>query len=608
MTSQMMKQRSKGKIRQAHSVACAALTFEQCLIQILDSIEVSFQKPGGKLHAEKQKLRQFDHHPDRLTLPAYWKIVNNLLERTLTGNPIPKVSQPLFETELREGLKRFEHLLLQITSGHASARQVRWTLCARFFVPWAALRIAFRLRHCQSQQSDGMDCWFIPPVRRSKIGSCFMQILDGQLRHQAETDEAFARQLCQKQQIGDPIDAAKNLCRDFRRYRAGESTATGAGIMQILKGCPDDPTLRAKLVLARAIDWQVQNAIETFNETQALKLVKYFRLSFDHFQHLLRHLDAELPKDDQQAWDALQSQTFTGNTPFEAEHYYPLTEPYLNSLAKKISAELERVGRYRHLPDIPTSKGAFNQGEFAALNYQRLPLRIEEDVQKSDFVGAVAASQSLCPSTSSRPAEAARLGAFFAHLGLDVFRADTVGNGLIRSENEALPVLNEALRLLRLAHTKSRGSAKTMAAICLLRFLLQPHRPKKKEERELARKLYSVVANYYRESNRGGSAAFLHGLLLWLVEDELRALRMMRKAAGFGRASCGEDWIWLLRYAPILAEKLSRKRDQNFFRKLGDHEGVTHGESAPRTRQLLTEWKHRTGTERFKMTFKLFPV
>lgn len=484
-----MKQHSKGKTRQAHSVECAALTFEQCLIQILDSIEVSSQKPGGKLHAEKQKLRQFDHHPDRLTLPAYWKIVNKLLERTLTDNPILNASQPLFEAELREGLKRFEHLLLQITLGHASARQFRWTLCTRFFVPWAALRIAFRLRHRQSQQSDAVDCWFIPPVRRGKIGSCFMQILDGQLRHKAETDEAFARRLCQKQQIGDPIDAAKNLCRDFRRYRAGESTATGASIMRILKSYADDPAQCAKLVMARAIDWHVQDAIEAFNETQALKLVKYYKLSFDHFQHLLRRLDAELPKDDQQAWDALQSQTFTGNTPFEAERYHPLTVPYLNSLAKKISAELERVGRYGNLPDIPTTRSEFNKGRFTGLNYQGLPLRIAEAVQKADFAGVVAASQSLCPSTSSRPAEAARLGNFFAHLGLDAFRADTAGNGLIRSENEAVLVLNEALRLFRLVHIKSRGNAKTMAAICLLRFLLQPHRPKKKEEREMARKL-----------------------------------------------------------------------------------------------------------------------
>lgn len=590
------------------AMMCAALTFEQCLIQILDSIEVSPRKTDGKLSAEKQKLRQFEQHPERLTLPAYWKIVNKFLERTLADNPISKVSQPLFEAELRECLKCIEHLMLQVIVGHASPRQVRWIFCARFFVPWAALRIAFLLRHRQTQQRDSMNRWFIPPMRWGKIGSCFMQILDGQVRRKAETDDAFAFRLCERQEIGNPIDTAKSLCRDFRRYRASKSTATGAKIMQILRGCPPIADLHARLVLARAIDHNVQDAIKEFGEMQTLKLIKYFRLSFDHFRLLLRHLDAELPNNDQQAWDFLQSQTFTGNTPFEAEHYHPLTEPYLNSLAKKISAELEQTDKYGSLPDIPTTKSDFNGGRFPDLNYQGSPLRIMGAVQKSDFAGMVAASQSICSPALSRPAEAARLGKFFAHLGLNAFRADIVGSGLIRSENDAALVLNEALRLLRLAHAKSRGNAKGEAAICLLRFLLQPHRPKKKGERELAQKLYSVVANYYQASNRDGSAAFLHGLLLWLKEDEQRALRMMRKAAGFGRASCGEDWIWLLRYAPILAEKLSCKHDQNFFRKLGEHEGVTFGESAPKTHQLLAQWKQRIGADRFKVAFRPFPV
>jgi hypothetical protein len=230
------------------------------------------------------------------------------------------------------------------------------------------------LRHRQSVPGNGEGWWFIPTVKRGKIGSCFMQILDGQVRHKAETDDAFGLRLCQMQAVGDGEDTAKSLCRAFRLYRAGESTATGGRVMQILRCCPDDPDLRAKLVLARAIDRNMQDAIKEFGAPPAIKLIKYFGLSFEHFRHLLRRLDAELSKDDQQAWNALQSQTFTGNTPFEAEHYYPLTEPYVNGLARRISTELERLGRSAGLSAIPTTKSELHKGKFASLNYQVLPL------------------------------------------------------------------------------------------------------------------------------------------------------------------------------------------------------------------------------------------
>jgi hypothetical protein len=583
----------------------AALSFEQCLILILDSINVSREKSNDILNAQKQKIREFDRHPGRLKLETYWAIVRKLVDRTHADNPVFNGFRPLFEAELFMFTERLECLLLQVTFGNADPRQVRWAFCARFFVPWAALRIAFKLRHHQS--GGDMEDWFIPRIKRGKIGCCFMRVLDAKVRRKNETDNTFAKRLSEKKNAGYRADIARNLCRDFRRYRSGEVTASGATFQQILAGCPADIALHAQLALALAIDRNVQTAKDEFGEAQTLKLIKYFGLSFAHFRHLLLRLDAELPGDEVQAWGYLQSQTFTGNTPFEAERFHPLTDPFLNILARKISAELQGASRSGELAPIPVTKNDFKAGRFPELNHQGLPIPLMQAVQNRDFGAAIATSQAIFPTGSAWSRDLPRLASFFAHLGLNAFRAELSGGGMIRSEADAMTVLDEAFRLHSLDYAKSQGKQKTMAAISLLRFILQPHRPKKKPDRELARQLHSNVVGYFRDTNREGSAAFLQSLLQWLEDDKPAALRTMRQAANFGRASCGEDWIWLLRYAPILSEILARKNDQKYFEKLAAHDGILHGETAPKTRQLLKEWNSRVGQNTFKLVFKPFP-
>jgi hypothetical protein len=578
------------------------------LIRILDYIDSSCQVSGGISDHEKQKFWQFDTHPDRLSLPAYQRILGKMVERKLADNPIPKVVRPLFMHELREFLERYEHLLLQVTVGHASPRQVRWALCTRFFAPWAALRIAFHLRHPDVQRSGGASFWFLPAMSRGKIGSCFMRILDRQVRRDDETEDDFAHRLCGKQKAKDRNEIAINLGRDLRRYRASEGTPSGSKITQILRGCPPNPNLRARIVLAAAIDRSLRDAIEEFGPDQAVNIVKFFTLAFHHFRRLIQRLGCELPKEDEGAWLYLQSRTFTGNTPFEAERFYSLTEPFLARLAQIISAELECPGGRGNLPRVPTKVSDFKRGHFAKLEHQPLPISVERAMQEADFAAAVAASQSIYPQSSSHPVEATRLAKFFSHIGLGAFDTNMAGKGLIPPEIEARAILGEAIRLFHLAYGKSRGIQKTLIGIKLLRFLLQPQRPKLKEEQPLARKLHRMAEKFYNESNRHGSALFLRGCLLWLEGKRRQALHTFRKAADCGRASCGEDWIWLLRYAPILAEELSRRYDLKYFKKIAEREGVTHKQSAPRTSQLMQEWKQRSDMNNFKVTFKPFPA
>ena len=169
-------------------------------------------------------------------------------------------------------------------------------------------------------------------------------------------------------------------------------------------------------------------------------------------------------------------------------------------------------------------------------------------------------------------------------------------------------VLQEARRLYQAAHARAEGSEKIEIGIRLLRFLLQPQRPKSKSDHRLARRLYGAANKFYRQANRHGSAYCLYGCLLWLEGDKQRALAALLNAAEYGRASCGgEDWIWLLRFAPMLAEELSRKRDLNSLVKLADHEGVKYREPSPRTKKVMMEMQQREEVAMLKLNFRPFP-
>jgi hypothetical protein len=175
-------------------------------------------------------------------------------------------------------------------------------------------------------------------------------------------------------------------------------------------------------------------------------------------------------------------------------------------------------------------------------------------------------------------------------------------------ESEVPVVLAEAARLFTLAYQQAKGMQKARHGIKYLRFLLAPERPKTRAERLLAWKLYRVADKFYQESGQGGSSMYLLGCLLWLEGDGKRAVRAFLRAVKCGRASCDEyDWIWLLRYAPMVARKNS-KRALNKLLKLSELEGVLYRESSPKTNLLEKELRQHASTETFQISFKPFPV
>lgn len=585
-------------------------TFEQCLTHIVDSVGYfSGDKKPPRLPAKtKQRFRQIDFRPEQLTAVAYRGIARKLSDLHLQGvNFLPKHAATIFEAELQEFLSRLEQLLRRLTVGRASTRQIRWSISGRFFAPWAALRIAFCQRHDLPSETAQNDYWFVPSVGGLRIGSCFMQVVDRHLKVNGESDDALSARICGITRAGSAEEIAEGMSRDFRRYRASEGTASDGTLNSIFKGCAENSEILAKAVLARAIDRNVQDAIGLFGQSHAVNLVRFFRISLRHFRSLLNRLNPELPQDDRRAWEILRSQTFTGNTPFEAERFYPLTDPYLDRLAQIISTELTRTCTRRSLTRLPVGRRAFDGGHFPSLENCFLPRDIELAIQKGDFPLMVRVSESLFTTRSGNPEEAARMGEFFSRQALPAYDSTCKPGSWVPNLHDAEIVMKEGFRLLSLAHANAQGAVKVRTSNRFLRILLVFHRPKLKAEHPLAWKLYREVARDYRRSGMTGSSAFLRGCLLWLGGKEMKALDMFLTAAKCGRTSCGNDWVPLLQLAPVLAAK-SSKRALNWFLALSEREGVSSHDPTPRTNIFVQEIRQRVHENTFNLVVRPFPT
>ena len=193
-------ERTKNLVRQNRRTGQIP-TYEERLTLILDSLTYvpDYCPSGNPVSAtEKRRFRRFDPNPSGLDVSAYKKIFRRLLDQhSDTIRALGKPWSGILEDELRQIMARYEHMLLSLTPGNATPRQARWSLCVRFFVPWAALRIAFRLRLVARPQSPSNDAdWFVPRVSGKMVSSCFMRIIDEQVRIDAETDTDFALRLC----------------------------------------------------------------------------------------------------------------------------------------------------------------------------------------------------------------------------------------------------------------------------------------------------------------------------------------------------------------------------------------------------------------------------
>lgn len=608
----MTRQMKSAKLRCKHKEDTGVPSFEACLIHVLDSLK--YERDTKKRYRigkdDRHMFMAFERHPEWLLLPRYQKILRKLLERQL-----PSIGRSRLKTqtlgELREFLFRYENLSYQIAVANADEHQVLWSLACRFFIPWLALRIAFGLRGDGRKQWDAENAWFVP-LEGQKLASCFIKVVDQYVRIEKphETDDALQKRLYPE--AAATQDAVKqgrmeeSMGRDLRRYRSGHGRPTDAKINRIVKAAPSVPNLRTMLILARAIDRNVQMASDFFGPENALKLVKWLVLSYGYFRHLPR-LRWELPADNGSAWLQASSRTFIGNTPMDSEWYYPLTDQFGCELARKINVELECSDANGRLAEVPQTEGDLSRGQWPELRYKPLPEAIERQLGARNFSGAVNAAKTLFASGMSQ-ADAQRVGNNLGHLGRMAYDPELRGKRGSPSEEDGQALVTEAVGLLHFVYLNVDAEGNSQATIDLVGLLLEPFRPKQFEDHPLAQSLVDKLETYYRRIGRKGSAMLLRGRLLWLEGHERAALRMFQNAVNAGKESSGGlDWIWLLRWGTVLADKLDAKRVMKRFQKLAQVYGVFSGEAAPRTKCLLNELRYQDFKAGVIASFKPFP-
>jgi hypothetical protein len=504
-----------------------------------------------------------------------------MLDQSLLGfEKQSKEQLGLLHAEVREFLSRYEHLNYQVDPGRADAEQVAWSVVTRFFVPWLAFRIAFWLRDSKELEPEAAGYWFVP-MKGTTVRSSFMSVVDGFVRKSGESEDALARRLCLAATGVDREDVAESLGRDFRRYRSFEGTASDGTIDQIVKGSAATSHLLIMLVLARAVDRNVQYALRFFGHRPGLRLFRWFALCFRHFVSLLRKLGSALPKEQEWAWLFWQSQTIMGNTPVEADRFYPLMDPFMSELARKITSELDRTTPAGKLARLPRTPGDLQGGSWPEVASASLPIPIEEQLGKRDFCGTVRESQFLFGQQVDLH-EAERVGSLLCNLAHASWDPALPTSPMLPSHDAALQLFREGTRLLELALDHATSNQKPRIAIQLLRLLLEAHRPKTVTERKLARRLFRLADNYHRLNRREGASAYLLGCLLWLEDKEREAVQAFSRARELGKESCGPDWVWLLRIAPVLAERVSRREFKRFM-KLAELYGVFSSQPFPRT-------------------------
>ncbi|HTI72731.1 MAG TPA: hypothetical protein VMF06_22350, partial [Candidatus Limnocylindria bacterium] len=371
-------------------------------------------------------------------------------------------------------------------------------------------------------------------------------------------------------------------------------------IQLLLGGGVDQRWLLPILVLARAIDLNVKTATKVFGERRTVELAGYFCACCRHFEGLLRELKVsqELPEDADQAWLLLHSQTIIGNSLLEAEQFYPLMDRYMSELTLYINRELEELPNTVQLPRLPLGRNCRQRKSIWDLSgWRPLPKEIERAWASRNFTEAMVASLAYFRSHANDGVQV-RVGKLFCIEGLHRNRtcaADPLNQNLV----------NEGIRLLTRACASARGKQRTSVAVWLLRFLLEPDRPKALADNDLARRMFCMVSTAYRERGMDGMVAYLKGGILWLEGDERSALNCFWEAKNFGKGSCGSDWISLLRRASVLGGKISlRRRDQ--FLKLAKLEGIFSDKVHSRMNQRSGLVTYAEFSETFWKTFYPF--
>lgn len=556
---------------------------------------------------QKQRFRQMEWKSNALDLDEYRDILRRILAPGLHDmTPESGAHVALLHDELREFFKRYEILSWQVAPGGATHQQVLWAMSHRFFLPWLALRIAFRLRDDADVGATADDCWFIP-LRGRKSSSCVMKVIDRFVRRKGESNTDLAQRLYNH--LSTERQKAHGLILEghLRKYSELKTTPSDGTIKVVVEANPSILHLRLMLVLARFIDRCLRAASHVFDKNLLLELLDYFVVCLVHFRSVLKLVRLEHPAvESDKLWDYLQSWTYTGNTPGQQERFCPLTEPYMHGLQRKTNAELNQASHWGELCHLPRDMKELDAGQWSFPKLIPIPVEIENAPIRETVNNAVAASRRTFRGRINI-AQAVRARWIFTFMGMETFTALARGYQGHCTVGDATIALDEAKRLFQLTYDQVPAGRKSDEALAFFEFLTEPCRPKLNVERKLARTLLSVVRKSFRKNNREGAVEYLDGCLHALEGNNQEARRAFSRARKLGRESCGQYWINLLRVGLMTAERAGSKRENGNFIKLLKLYGVFSNDAAPRTNELKAQMQEDSFRRDWSAGFKAFP-
>ena len=435
------------------------------------------------------------------------------------------------------------------------------------------------------------------------------EVIDNFVRHKNESNADVARRLYDyfpKQKQDLHAKAFEGDLSKYSKFKTGPSDAT---IELLIEGTDGVSHLRLMLVLARFIDRCVRDARKVFDDKLVLKLVEYFALCFTNFRSVVKQVRSEFPKSEPgEIWVALSSRTFTGNTPGQQEHFYPLMDDYMNELARKLNEELRQTEQTGELCHLPRDEIELNDGSWFFPAHIAVPEEIEGAPFRSPVKVAVEVSRRTFSGQIDLPV-ANMVRRRFEFLGLGTYFIATEKHQWLCNEADAKIAEQECKRLFQLIYKQTPAPDRADVALEFLKYLVEPYRPKANEDRKLARELCKVACKSLRRGKLHGVVHYLQGCLYALEENHKKALRSFVNARKLGHESCsgGRVWIDLLRVGLVTAERVKSTRERKNFSKQARLYGIFSNDATPRSNEMQAQMNEADFRLDWTSAFRPFP-
>ena len=637
LTTEHMKQRTSARGRKGESTAPFIPSHEGLLTFVMRNLSESHYGMSARERQRQSRFTRIERTFGKTSFDKYADLAGSVMAAGMEA--LGTERGELLQSEFNEFLKRYELLHWQVMVGRATRQQVMWVLAHRFFLPWLALRIAFRSsKKPRSKTGDDTD-WFVP-IREGRLYSAVMKLVDRFVRHRNESNYRLAQRLHRFNPAPPLAEVSINSIREGDAERLRENLSKYSHFkssppmetLELLAGSTKSaPPLRQMFVLARFIDRCVADALIAFKEPQVLRLAEFFTVCLRHFEAVVdvvrREVDAS-PHDKVQRlrfhaagegvpekpasraeriWLGLHSMTDMGNTPGQQDRFYPLMDEYMNELPRKISAELHRTVQRRKLSVLPRDQAKLNSGKWPFPEHVPIPAQIEGAPIRATVKQAVELSQKTYSGRRIDLAAVERARWKFEFMGLGTFVMNAQGRGSLCSETDAELAEAECKRLFRLLHDRLSEPERSRRVVDFLKYLIEPYRPKAPEDQKLAHELFKVVSRHFRRNNLEGAVRYLRGCLATLAGEHHAALKCFKKARSLGRESCAPFWIDLLRAGLVTAVRAKSRIERKRFARIARLFGLFTNDPTPRTNMMKEQMMEQAFVQADQAAFKPFP-